>query len=99
MGQISCTARGAPTLILNSRERERYSQDAGEQPTKTVLRKEYRREDRYLSIEIQPCWLATKIVAQQKQREGIPEGGPIPQHRDTTIYLSARTNPRLMSRP
>jgi len=31
-------------------------------------------------------WLTTKIGGQQTQRpeEGIPEGGPIPQHRDTT---------------
>jgi len=32
------------------------------------------------------CWLTTKIGGQQKQRPkgGIPEGGPIPKHRDTT---------------
>jgi len=36
------------------------------------------------------CWLATKFVGQQKQRPkgGIPEGGPIPLHRDTTILAS-----------
>jgi len=28
--------------------------DEDRQPTKTVLRKEYRREDQYLCIEIQP---------------------------------------------
>jgi len=34
-------------------------------------------------------WLATKIVGQQEQRpeEGIPEGGLIPKHRDTAIYV------------
>jgi len=34
------------------------------------------------------CTMATKFVGQQKQRHkgGIPEGGPTPQHRDTTIY-------------
>jgi len=34
-------------------------------------------------------WMPTKIGSQQKQspEEGIPEGGPIPLHRDTTINL------------
>jgi len=33
-----------------------------------------------------PSWMTTKIGSQQKQspEEGIPEGGPIPLHRDTT---------------
>jgi len=33
-------------------------------------------------------WMTTKIGSQQKQspEEGITEGGPIPLHRDTTIY-------------
>ena len=34
-------------------------------------------------------WMTTKIGSQQKQspEEGIPKGGPIPLHRDTTIYM------------
>jgi len=33
---------------------QKLDDDVDRQPTKTVLRKEYRREDQYLCIEIQP---------------------------------------------
>jgi len=41
--------------------------------------------------------MTTSIGSQQKQspEKGIPEGGPIPLHRDTTILLCYVVNPMI----
>jgi len=42
----------------------------------------------------QDAWMVAKIVGQHKQRpeDGIPEDGPLPKHRDTTICIHRRAS-------
>ena len=96
--------------VLDSRERAGYSQDAcrftlknrqgnGAGNDRNPAQGQAHQQNRRNWEWVGGCWLATKFVGQQKQchKEGIPEGGRIPKHRDTT-RLDCFTSDGLMTR-
>jgi len=66
--------------VLDSRERAGYSQDGWRRSSSanknSVLRKEYRREDQYLSIEIQPYDPGAPVPLRRRRHARAPPQRP-----------------------